>query len=244
MRILITAALIAAGLWFPIAAQQREMTYAEYRGELQSALQRERTARQEITALQAQIDSLRSQVAQVERRIAAVIQEQYAILGITEQDVASAQAVLADLGNALNQYLLLSPDELRRRSPEIGDLEARLAALKAKKVCLLYGVAEKVSEVESALWAVKAQLRQATAPPATSPVPSTRYTVLRSGTARNLSKIAESVYGDQYEWPRIYRANKNFIDKWYIIYKNRTDELEIMRPQDFLLPGWTLEIPR
>jgi nucleoid-associated protein YgaU len=244
MRVIITATLMAAGLWFPIVAEQPDMTCEEYGVALQSAQQREQIARGECAKQVIQIDSLKSQIAQIEQRIAVVIENIYSVLGITEHDVANVEFALSEMQNSLNTIRLFSSDELGVHKQEIREIEARFSVLQAKRVCLLHRVAVKVSGVESALASVKAQLLQATAPAPSPSDVSTKYTVLKSGSARNLSKIAESVYGDQYEWPRIYRANKLFIDKWYLIYKNRSGDLNIMRPQDFLLPGWTLEIPR
>jgi nucleoid-associated protein YgaU len=92
---------------------------------------------------------------------------------------------------------------------------------------------------------VKTQLEMALGRPQENPrVSDSTYTVGTSGNGRSLWEIAGEVYNDQYQWPRIYRANRTFIDRWFVRYKTSTGNGEILRPQDFLVPGWTLEIPR
>lgn len=244
MRVL-CATVLLTGVLFPVFSQKQEMTWEQYLSELNSVVQREKTARENIAGEQARMESLKQQISQLQLRIAGVIQEIYAILGITELDVTNAETELADIQNALRQFAYISNDEMVPRRQEIEQLDTRFNALKAKRVCLLYRIAEKVREVEPALSQVLQQLRQALAAPPKVAAPATStYTVGPSGTGRNLSQIARELYGDQYQWPRIYRANKAMIDKWYERYKAGTDSVKITRPQDFVLPGWTLEIPR
>ena len=244
MRVLCATVLLAGGFLFPVFPEKQEMTYEKYFSELNSVAQREKVAREGVAGEQARIESLRQQISQLDLRIAGVIQEKYTILGITEADVTGAETELSAIDNALRQYTNLSNDELTARRQDIEQLDTRFKALKAKRVCLLFRVADKVRSVEPVLSQVLEQLRQALAvPPKAPPAPST-YTVGLNAKARNLSQIARELYGDQYEWPLIYRANKALIDKWYARYKNSADSPTITRPQDFVLPGWTLEIPR
>lgn len=248
MRALLTAVLFAAGLLFPVFAQKPEMTYEQYLTELNTVIQRENAAREAITVEQARIDSLNQQISQLSLRIAGVIQEQYTILGITEQDVTNAEIELTGIASALRDYVNASNETLTAHRQEIEQLDTRFGALKDKRICLLFRIAEKARDVDAILAQVLQQLKQASAvqqkPVAEPPAAPTTYIVGRSGTALNLSQIARDVYGDQYQWPRIYRANKALVDKWYARYKNSVDSLGIGRPQDFVLPGWTLEIPR
>jgi hypothetical protein len=246
MRVLCSAVLLTGGLLFPVFSEKPDMTWEQYLAELNSVVLREKTTRESIAGEQALIESLKQQIFQMQQRIAGVIQEKYRILGITEPDVTNAESELADIQSGLRQFAYVSNDALIPRRQEIQQLDNRFNALKAKRVCLLYRVAEKVREVEPALSQVLQQLGQALAAPpkVMAPAAWSTYTIGPSGTGRNLSQIAAELYGDQYQWPRIYRANKAMIDKWYEQYKAGTDSAKISRPQDFVLPGWTLEIPR
>jgi hypothetical protein len=244
MRVFCTMMLLAGGLLFPVFSQKQEMTQDEYLTEFATGY--EKPAREEIAGEQARIESLRQQLTQLDQRIAGVIQEKYAILGITGADVNNAEIELSSIKATLLQSANLSNGEPAARRQDIEQLDTRFNALKAKKVCLLYRVAEKVRDVEPVLSQALQQLRQA--PPALSNTSSwqasSTYTVGQGAKALSLSQIAGELYGDQHQWPRIYRANKSLVDKWYARYKNSADSLKITRPQDFVLPGWTLEIPR
>lgn len=246
MRVICATVLLAGGLLFPVFSQKQEMTYEQYLTELNTVVQREKTAREEIAGEQARIESLRQQISQLDLRIAGVIQEKYTILGITELDVKNAEIELSGMKSILQQLVNLSNVELVSRRQEPEQLDTRFNALKGKRVCLLYRVAEKMREIGPLLMQVLQQLRQALAEPrpAAATFASSTYAVGSSEKGKNLSQIAAELYGDQHQWPRIYRANKALIDKWYERYRNSADSLKIVRPQDFLLPGWTLEIPR
>lgn len=239
------AALLSAVAFFIPAAAVQEMTWEQYTAELNSVMQREKTAREEIAREQSQIENLKQQAGQVDLQIAAVIQETYRLLGITEQDVIDAEAALANFSGIFSQYLALPAAELPKRKQDVKQHEAQFLALKAKRVCLLSRVAQRVGDVEAILSQVKFQL--AGSPTPAAPVvqePPSRYTVGRSGGARNLWKIAEEVYGDHCQWPRIYRSNKRKIDRIFNRYKDSPAAGAVDRPQDFVLPGWTLDIPR
>lgn len=245
MRVICATVLLAGGLLFPVFSQKQEMTYERYLTELNAVVQREKTAREEIAGEQARIESLRQQISALDLRIAGVIQETYTILGITELDVNNAEIELSSMKSILGQLVDLSNIELVSRRQEAEQLDARFNALKGKRVSQLFRVAEKMREIEPLLSQVLRQLHQALAgsKPANATFSTSTYTVGLQGRGKNLSQIAAELYGDQYQWPRIYRANKTLIDKRYERYKNSVDSLKIIRPQDFVLPGWTLEIP-
>ena len=95
------------------------MTYDQYLVELNKVIAQEKSAREGIAREQGMIENLRQQIAQISLRIASVIQEQYAILGITEQDVQYAEQDLAAFRASFEQYLLMTGDELFIRQREI-----------------------------------------------------------------------------------------------------------------------------
>jgi len=218
-------------------AQDTEMTYEEYEMELAGAQQREKAAKEEIAQEQAQIESLKQQISEVDNQIAATIQEKYDILGITEQDVIDAENEIASIRQELELLLGLMPEELEKRINDIKTQEARIAALKEKPVSYLWRIRDQIQDLESLLERVKANL----------PDKPSQYTVrLIPGRRDCLYRIAEyeNIYSDPTEWPKLYRANKSIIDNAYDRYTRIVEEPKYNRAQDLIFPGQVLDIPR
>ncbi len=204
---------------------------------LANALQREKTAKEQIAQEQAQIESIKQQLLEMDQRIAAVIQEKYDILGITEQDVIDAENEIASIRQELELLLGLTPDELLKRISDIKKQEARINALKAKPVSYLWRIRDQIIELEELLARVKANL----------PDKLSSYTVRLIPERRDcLYRIAEypEIYEDPTQWPKIYRANKGQIDGGYDRYLKIIEEPKYSRAEDLIFPGQVLDIPR
>ncbi len=213
------------------------MTLETYEVELANALQREKDLKEEIAKEQALIESLKQQLIDIDQQIAAVIQEKYDILGITEQDVIDAENEIASIRQELELLLGLSPDELLKRKSDIDRCEARINALKAKPVSYLWRIRDQIIELEDLLARVKANL----------PDKLSSYTVRLIPQRRDcLYRIAEydEIYGDPTQWPQIYRANKPLIDGSYNRYLKNVEEPKYSRAEDLIFPGQVLDIPR
>lgn len=229
--------LLLCILSFSAVAQETEMTYEEYEMALASAQEREKTAREQIAQVQAEIESLKQQIAEVDAQIAQAIQDKYDILGITEQDVIDAENEIASIRQELELLLSLSPEELEDRISDIEKLEARIAALKAKPVSYLWRIRDQIVEIESLLERVRANL----------PDKPSQYTVqLIPGNRDCLYRISgyDFIYGDPTQWPRIYRANQTLINTSYQQYVRRVEEPKYERAEDLIFPGQEFDIPR
>lgn len=213
------------------------MRNESYEIALAAALQREKVAKEQIAQEQALIESLRQQLLDIDQKIAAVIQEKYDILGITEQDVIDAENEIAAIRQELELLLGLTPEELLKRMSDIKKLEARIAALKAKPVSYLWRIRDQIIELEDLLARVKANL----------PDKLSQYTVRLIPERRDcLWRIAEypEIYEDPAQWPKIYRANKSLIDQGYNSYLNNVEESKYSRAEDLIFPGQVFDIPR
>jgi nucleoid-associated protein YgaU len=213
------------------------MTIESYEIALAAAQQREKNAREQIAEEQAKIESLKQQIADTEARIAAVIQEKYDILGITEQDVIDAETEIASIRQELELLLGLSPDELSKRMADIKKCEARIAALKAKPVSYLWRIRDQIIDLEQLMERVKSNL----------PDKPGSYTVRLVPERREcLWRISEyqQIYGDPAQWPKLYRANQPLIDRYYTSYSSKADEAKYTRAEDLIIPGWELDVPR
>jgi len=218
-------------------AAKTEMTYEQYEMELASAQQREKTAKEQIAQEQAAIEALKQQLLDMDQQIAAVIQEKYRILGITEQDVIDAENEIASIRQELELLLGLPPEELARRMSDLKKCEARIAALKAKPVSYLWRIRDQIRDLESLVERVKSNL----------PSNPMSYTVRLIPERRDcLYRIAEypAIYGDPAQWPKLYTQNKSLIDNGYDRYVRNVQEPKYSRAQDLIFPGQVLDIPR
>lgn len=217
--------------------EYENMTMETYEIALAKAVQREKIAREQIAEEQALIESLKQKLSELDQRIAAVIQEKYDILGITEQDIIDAENEIAAIRQELELLLGLSPDELLERISDINKVEARIAALKTKPVSYLWRIRDQIIELDQLLEQVKANL----------PDKLTQYTVRLIPDRRDcLYRISEypEVYDDPTQWPKIYRANKSIIDEGYKRYINGVEQPKYSRAEDLIFPGQVFEIPR
>ncbi len=223
---------------FQVNPEEYDTMHMEaYEIALANALQREKTAKEQIAQEQAQIESLKQQLIDMDAQIAAVIQEKYDILGITEQDVIDAENEIASIRQELELLLGLTPDELLKRIADLRKQEARINALKAKPVSYLWRIRDQIIELEDLLARVKANL----------PDKLSQYTVRLIPERRDcLYRIAEypEIYDDPTQWPRIYRANKGQIDGGYNRYLQNVEEPKYSRAQDLIFPGQVFDIPR
>jgi len=213
------------------------MTMESYEIALASAQQREIAAKEQIAQEQAQIESLKQQLIDIDAQIAAIIQEKYDILGITEQDVIDAENEIASIRQELELLLGLTPDELLARISDIRKQEARINALKTKPVSYLWRIRDQIIELEDLLARVKANL----------PDKLSQYTVRLIPERRDcLYRIAEypEIYDDPTQWPKIYRSNKGEIDGGYNRYLQNVEESKYSRAQDLIFPGQVFDIPR
>ena len=232
----ITVCLLVSAPLFAKAADT-EMTYEEYEMKLAEVQQREQVAQAGIAEEEAKIASLKQQLADIDAQIAAVIQEKYDILGITEQDVIDAENEIASIRQELELLLGLMPEELAQRMNDIKTQEARINALKEKPVSYLWRIRDQIQELESLLERVKANL----------PDKPMQYTVRLIPERREcLWRIAEyeEIYSDPTQWPSLYRANKGLIDGGYQSYLRNVEEPKYTRAEDLIFPGQVLDIPR
>jgi nucleoid-associated protein YgaU len=212
------------------------MTYEQYEQELARVQQLEKVTKEQIAAEQAAIESLKQQIADVERRIAEVIQEIYTILGITEADVVAAENEIASIRQELQFLLGLPPQELVKYKADIKKLEKRIADLKAKPVSYLWRIRDQIQEMESMLERLKANF----------PTDNTYTVQMNPGRRDCLYRISgfTQIYGDATQWPRIYRANKSQIDAGYQGYLKNNEQPKYSRAEDLIFPGQVLDIPR
>lgn len=220
------------------------LTTRSYESLYHGMLLREKTAKEEIAQEQARIESLKAAVAQTEQSILAVIQEQYRLLGITQQEVAAAEQEVAELTAITDQLFYadapLSPD----RQQELQKVRSRVAALSRKPVSRLSVIRIPLESLKQKLEQILTRMKQVAA------VPQSREDQYRvqyiPGDAESLSRIAEkpAIYGDRMQWRRIYEANKALIDESYRRHITRSKQIRYKKAEDLIFPDQILVIPR
>ena len=230
----------------PLYAAIAVLTYNQYETQLTQALEREKTAKQQIAGEQSGIESLKGQIADLEQKIAALQTEKYSILRITEADVASAQNEIAYIAQAMDELEALSPEDLLKRKNDVDAAQVRIDALKRKPAALLWKIRDRVGPLSDRLERIKARLGQQ--PPA-APVAEalSSYTVkLVPGNRESLSRIAsyDFIYGSAVKWPTLYRSNQSIIDNKYDRYVKHATDPKYSRAADLIYPGQVLDIPR
>jgi nucleoid-associated protein YgaU len=234
----------------PLFAAGSQMTYKDYEDQLASVQQREKAAKEEIAQEQGKIESAKQQVAELEQKLAEIVREKYALLGITAQDITAAENEIASLRGDLDVLLQVTPEDLLKRKPDVVALEARIAGLKAKPVAYLWKVADQLHGLDQLLEQVKSRVQMAVASPKTASLSdrSSSYKVkFVPGNRECLYSIAgyDFVYGDPAKWPYLYRANQSIIDRGYQRYQSRRgDAGKYSRAADLIFPGQELDIPR
>jgi nucleoid-associated protein YgaU len=222
------------------------MTYDQYETQLTQALEREKTAKQQIAGEQSGIESLKGQIADLEQKIAALQTEKYSILRITEADAAWAQSEIASIAQALDELEALLPEDLLKRKNDVGAVQARIEALKRKPVTLLWKIRDRVGPLSDRFERIKARLSQQPPAAPVAEAPTSYLVKLVPGNRESLSRIAsyDFIYGSAVKWPTLYRSNQSIIDKKYDRYVKHAADPKYSRAADLIYPGQVLDIPR
>lgn len=190
------------------SAQEQQMTCEEYMALGQEIVNREAAASTEIEALNAQLESLKMQIAQLDRANAELNAQIFAAVGHSESEIMAFGRELDAIIAQLEGLMALAPEVLIMQRGEVTAIDSRVAELKQNDMAALPEMLDKLSTIDQLLAELKARIAQ--------PV-VIDYKVVRGDNLWNISK-KEQVYADPYMWPRIYRKNKDQIKDPDLIY--------------------------
>ncbi|MDZ7373827.1 MAG: LysM peptidoglycan-binding domain-containing protein [candidate division KSB1 bacterium] len=211
-------AVLALGVLFsmlltanPIVAQEKKMSMEEYNAQLRQYQEREAKAKADLQKCQTDVEQLKAQIASLDEQIKTVWKEIYDLLGVTEADVQAFRQQLAELERQVDDLAALSPEELFKRRKELDAAEAKLNELKKNKIALLSEMQDRIARIEGKIAQLRAKMPKAR---------YDEYTVVRGDY---LWKIAgkPQIYGDPYQWMRIYTYNRDQIKDPNLIYPNQ-----------------------
>jgi nucleoid-associated protein YgaU len=173
----------------------------QYKAELADAQAREVAAAERISTLEAENLELEKQITEVQAEIDAVKDATYALLGTDRASVDAYRDNLNSIDNEIASLAALDPEELFQRQDEIEAIEARIKEAKGSKIAMLSEMDEMLAELDAKIANLKANL------PANT---YDQYVVIKGDYLWKISK-KDDIYGDPYQWIRIYCVNKDQI---------------------------------
>ncbi len=189
----------------------QEMTMKEYKIQLQEWADREMAAKDGIAKLDADIESVKAQVAAVEGQTSDTWSEIYAAIGVSEADVNAYRDELNGLGRDLNALGALAPEDLWKRRKEIDDIDAKLAELKGSRIYSLSEMRDLAASLEGKIAQLRAKMPKGM---------YDEYTVLRGDYLWRIAKKSD-IYNDPFAWIRIYSYNREQIKEADMIYPDQ-----------------------
>ncbi len=206
------AMVLSLSVFSNVSAQEKvKMKMEEYRIELQNWTQKEATAKSEIANCDAKIATLKSQIAETDGQIKDTWSQIYSAIGASEADVNAYRQKLNKLEQDLNALAALSPEELFKRRKEIDAIEAELAEMKKSRIYALSEMRNKVASLEGKIAQLRAKMPKGM---------YDDYTVNRGDYLWRIAKKPD-IYGDPYQWVRIYSLNTDQIKDPDLIYPNQ-----------------------
>lgn len=181
--------------------EERKIKMDEYKAQLAGWQTREQDATAQIQTLDAEIADLEGQIEDTQNQIDATWDEIFTMAGTDKAGVEAYKRELEAIDQEITGLAALSPEELFRRKDEVKAVWKRIEEAKGSKIALLTQVENKLAELDGAFAALKARI------PANI---YDNYTVIRGDYLWKISKKDE-IYGDPYQWIRIYCVNKDQI---------------------------------
>jgi len=197
---------------------QEKMTMEEYNAQLAEWQNREKVAKDAGTKTEGEIDALKKEIAAADEETNKEWQEIYALLGTDEAGIREYMSTLENLEAEVDALSRLSPDELYQRKKEIDEIEAKLAEYEKSKISALTKAQNKIADVKGKIAQLRTTLDAARK--------WDEYIVLKGDYLWKIAK-KDDIYGDPYQWIRIYTKNRDMI-------KN----------PDLIYPDWNLKIQR
>jgi uncharacterized protein YoxC len=189
-----------------IFAQDQEMTEEEWEAEMNRLRERRESLTNEINTLNQDITNFKETALQ---SYDECMNELYAMVGATSQDVDNFRQAVAELNGRVN----------RKEGPK-ADRQKDLDALKSNRISALPEFFDRVhNQMQRSLdaWSDEGQVIS--------------YTVVRGDHLWGIARKQEH-YGNGFAWPVIYRANRDQIKNPDLIYPNQTFKVPPLSPEE------------
>jgi len=191
--------------------EEERMKKDQYKTELADAQTREVSAAERINVLDAENQELEQQIAELQTEIDAEKDATYALLGTDKAGVQAYRENLSSIDGEIDGLAALDPEELFRSQDEIDAIEARIEEAKGSNIAMLSEMDEKLAELDAKVASLKASM------PANI---YDQYVVVKGDYLWKISKN-DDIYGDPYQWIRIYCVNKDQIKNPDLIHPDQ-----------------------
>lgn len=208
------------------AVAQEKMSMDEYRQQLAEWQKREADAKAAIPQVDAEIAALKAELASLDQQITKEWDDIYAMIGTDRAGVDAYRNDLKSLEAEVDGLMALSPEELFKRRAEIDALQARLDEMKKSKISVLSEMQDTIARIEGKLTQLRSRMPKAI---------YSEYNVQRGDYLWRISG-KQDIYGDPYQWMRIYSYNRDQIKDPDLIYPNQTFKIQReVGPDEYLV---------
>ena len=206
--------LVAAFLMLAVtgyAQEERKIKMDEYKLQLADWQARDTAANAQVETLEGEVAALKKELADTEGAIDSEWTQIFGLVGSTAAGVEAYRQNLNAIDAKIDGLAAISPEDLFRRSAEVDALCQELAQAKESKIAYLTEMENKLAELDGKLAALKAK------------VPANIYDQYTVVNGDYLWKIAKNddIYGDPFQWIRIYNVNKDQIKNPDLIYADQ-----------------------
>lgn len=215
--------LVLAGTSFA----ERKVTYEEFSLELRKHQEREEVAKARIAVLESEIADLNRRIEETKNAIRSKWAEMLAHVGITQEEYDAFVQRIDDFIRRVRGFESQYGSDLKAWAAAITDAEREFSEIKSHRIAVFPRLDPKIAEAGRALEDSKNALNLAQGSRNTA---AGTYTVRLIPERRDcLWRIAEypEIYGDPFQWPKIYSANRDQI-----------------KDPDLIFPGQVFQIPR
>lgn len=217
--------LLLTALTGPVVAQEK-MTMDEYRQQLAEWQKREADAKAEIPKVEAEIAALKAELAGLDEQINKEWDDIYAMVGTDRAGAEAYRNDLKSLEAEVDGLMALSPEELFKRRAELDALQARLDEMKKSKIGQLSEMQDTIARIEGKLTQLRGRMPKAI---------YTEYNVERGDYLWKISG-KQDIYGDPYQWMRIYSYNRDQIKDPDLIYPQQIFKIQReVGPDEYLV---------
>lgn len=196
-----------------VYAQAQKMTLEEYNLALAKCKEEQGALKADIAKLEEEIKGLESELSDLDDKIAYTKREIYRLVGYDQSGIDAFVRELDSVKQQILGLMRLADEELYERLDEVDAIGKRLDEMKADKRGKLPDVAVKLREVLNLYDQLKEKARNA------KPKIG-MYTIMKGDYLWKISKKSE-IYGDPYQWMRIYSFNREEISNPDLIFPNQ-----------------------